>query len=133
MKNAIPVGVFLLGTALFAPLIIELIYGMEYVDYSYVLVYYTFLYVFVYISHPFRFELRTIQYTKPIFIAYLVCTIVNLLSANFIIEKFEIHGLLGGLIFNQFITIVLFYFSIKEQKISFQKTSKQLDNKTETL
>jgi len=102
--------ILLVIVASFSPWIIELIYGSEYLDYSYIIVAYCGLYILVYLSLPLQFALRSIELTYPLFVAYIITTIFSFLSAHFFLAQWGMEGLLAGLIITQFITVLTFAF-----------------------
>lgn len=111
---------FILGAfSLLAPYLIELLYGCEYVPYSYLVWIYAAHYVLVYLGYPLRFALRILQFTSPIFIAYCLCAGMSLLLAFPMVEKWDVEGVLAGLMLTQSATLLVYYFFLKKDpKIS---------------
>jgi len=107
----------LIGLVIFSPQILKLLYGSESMQYSYIVFGYAILYVFVFLGHPFRFYLRTIEKTFPIFVAYIFGAAFSLIAARFMIKNFEMNGLLAGLIITQVITLITYFFFIKKQNL----------------
>lgn len=121
-KTGLGFSLLLLGIGLFASPILSLIYGTSATDYSYIVVAYTLLYFLVFIGHPFRFYLRTIEKTSPIFFAYCFGALFSLSCAYPLLNQLGIHGLLFGLLFTQLINILTYYFfSWRSEKLSIQK------------
>jgi len=102
-------GILLLVVLFSAPLL-QLLYGEESAPYAYIVNIYCVLYIFVFAGHPFRFLLRTIEQTKPMFIAYVLSTVFSLLLAFPIIRYFEMNGLLAGLIITQLIALFTYIY-----------------------
>jgi len=121
-KLGLGFGLLLLFIVGFAEPILSLIYGAAAADYAYIAVAYALLYAFVFIGHPFRFYLRTIEKTSPIFFAYCFGALFSLSCAYPLLSYLGIYGLLFGLIFTQCINIGTYYFfSLLSRKFSLQK------------
>lgn len=101
--------IILLGLTFFSPQILFLLYGAEAVEHTYIVFAYAFLYVLVFLGHPFRFFMRTIEQTRPIFMAYALSTVFSLCFANVLLQEFEMSGLLFGLIATQAIALIVYY------------------------
>lgn len=125
INSGIIVGAVLVGLALFAPYILKLLYGAEQMEYSYILIGYCLIYLLVYIGHPSRFALRTIELTKPIFVAYVISAAFSLVAAYPMLEWWGMYGLLGGLFVTQLITQLVYliylykidFFSLKKEYV----------------
>ena len=115
--------IVLLVLVFFAPQILNILYGKEAIQHSYIVFAYVLLYMFVFLGHPFRFFLRTIEQTRPIFIAYVVSSLFSLFFANVLLNLFEMNGLLFGLIATQFLSLVTYFFFI-ENKLSNSSASR---------
>ncbi len=121
-KLGLGFGVLLVVIAFFASPLLSLIYGSAAADYSYVAVAYALLYWFVFLGHPFRFYLRTIENTSPIFFAYCLGALFSLGFAYILLNHMGIYGLLFGLIFTQIINVGTYYFfSLRSSKITLQE------------
>ncbi len=119
LKIGIIFLVLLIGVAIFSPWVIKMLYGPEYLDFSYIVVVYCALYILVFSSLPLQFILRTIELTYPLFIAYLAATAFSLITANFFLQTWGMSGLLAGLILTQLITVSVYIFFIwRKTKIS---------------
>ena len=110
-----------------APWIIELLYGAEYMEFSYVVIAYCALYIFVFLSIPLQFALRTIEMTYPLFIGYISATLFSFFAANIFLENWGMSGLLAGLIVTQLITFFTYLFycwreSKKQEMVQTQKS-----------
>lgn len=89
--------------------IINLFYGIEYVEYSYLLVGFFLVYMCIYITLLQKYVLRTLELTKVIFISYVITTLFAFLSSYTLITYFKINGVLIGILFMQIITSMIFY------------------------
>jgi len=108
VNSGVLVGLILIGLSLFAPFILKLLYGAEQMEYSYILIGYCLVYFLVYLGHPSRFALRTIELTKPIFVAYVISAAFSLLAAYPMLQWCGMYGLLGGLFITQLITQIVY-------------------------
>ena len=103
------VGSVLLGLCLFAPFILKILYGAQYMQHSPIVMAFCGIYVFVFLGYPLRIALRTMEITKPIFIAYVVATIFSLVAAYPMIENWGMSGLLLGFLITQMISLIIYF------------------------
>ncbi len=113
----------LLFVAIFSPNILALLYGTDYVPHSYILIGFCIIYLLVYISYPLRFALRTLEMTKPIFIAYVIGAIFSVLAASSMIKYWGIYGILIGLFVTQLITQSVYIYSLWKTKKYYENHS----------
>ncbi|MEM6725182.1 MAG: lipopolysaccharide biosynthesis protein, partial [Bacteroidota bacterium] len=116
LKMGLPVGLMLTGMALFAPLILSILYGKEYAGYSFVVVGFCIAYILVYLGHPLRFALRTLEQTKPIFIAYVCGTLFSMAAAYPLIRQWEMWGLIAGIFITQLLSLMVYCFFLWKPK-----------------
>lgn len=109
-KTGLAFGLLLLALAFFSSPLLQALYGSAAVEYTYIMLAYVVLYALVFIGHPFRFLLRTIEKTQPIFVAYVLGSIFSMLFAKILLTSFAMNGLLFGLIATQFITVLTYCF-----------------------
>ena len=100
----------LAGLSLIAPLLIQWFYGEHFKAYSYVVWGYSLLYVFVFLGFPIRYFFRTLQFTKPIFIAYSVSTLFSLSAAFYLVNAYGISGVIIGLILSQIVSLLVYVY-----------------------
>ena len=104
---------------LFPELWISLLYGEIYSEISYVLLWYGPVYLCVLFGLSLRSGLRSINYTKAIFIGYAAMTSFSLISAYPMIMWLKIHGVMIGILVTQIIFLsissVLFWSKIKNE------------------
>lgn len=117
-RVGIVVGGILLFLALFRTPIIEFLYGKEYIEYSYLVIGFCLTYIFVFIGNPLRFALRTLEITKPIFVAYVLGAAFSVVLAYPLILYFELIGLLIGIFATQGLSqlVYLYYLQKIEEK-----------------
>ncbi len=109
----------ILIVSLFPKLWISLFYGENYSEISYVLLWYGPVYLCVFFGLSLRSGLRSVNYTKAIFIGYLAMTLFSLISAYPMINWLKIHGAMMGILATQIIFLsissILFLFKIKNE------------------
>ena len=115
-KLGLGFSVVLISLVFFAPQILHALYGAAAVEHTYIVVAYVLLYVLVFLGHPFRFFLRTIEKTRPIFVAYVVSAVFSLVFANVLLSEFGMNGLLFGLIATQLFTLLTYFFFVGNGK-----------------
>ncbi len=116
-RAGILVGGVLLGLAIFRTYIIDFLYGVEYVEYSYLIIGFCFTYVLIFIGHPLRFALMTLEITKPIFVSYVIGAIFSLILAYPLVGTYGLVGVLIGIFVTQGLSqLVYFYYLQKEKK-----------------
>ncbi len=113
----------LIFISIFSPNILGLLYGAEYSAQSYILICFCIIYLLVYIGYPLRFALRTLEMTRPIFIAYLIGALFSVLSASLMITNWGIYGVLAGLFITQLITQLVYIISLWKTKKYYENHS----------
>jgi len=104
---------------LFSPWVIQTFFKAN-LDGNYILLLgYLGLYVLVFISIPARIYFRTIEHTRPLFIAYLVGTVLSFLAAPLLLKSFGVAGFVAGLILVQFLMIVVYIIEYQVTKARF--------------
>ncbi|MEO1435314.1 MAG: lipopolysaccharide biosynthesis protein [Bacteroidota bacterium] len=116
IKLGLPVGLMLTAMALFAPFILSILYGEEYASYSYIVVGFCIAYILVYLGHPLRFALRTLEQTKPIFIAYVCGTLFSMTAAYPLIRQWDMWGLIAGIFITQLLSLIVYCFFLWKPK-----------------
>lgn len=108
LQLIIPVLLALFMLVISIDYIIDFIYGEEYLAYSYLINSFSVLYFFVFISLFARIALRTMENTKPIFIAYSFSTLFSLLAAKPMLLYWGIDGLVAGLVLTQVLSLIVY-------------------------
>ena len=105
--------------SLFPKLWISLFYGDNYSEISYALLWYGPVYLCVFFGLSLRSGLRSVNYTKAIFIGYLAMTLFSLISAYPMIIWLKIHGAMIGMLITQIIFLsissMLLFYKIKNE------------------
>jgi len=109
---------FGLGSAvlIFSTWLISNLYGAEYLEYAYVLIWFALINLLLCISMPLRFALRTFERTQSLFFATALSALFGLLLAYPLIETFKMNGLLFGLIMSQVIMIFYLAYSVFQSR-----------------
>jgi O-antigen/teichoic acid export membrane protein len=105
--------------SLFASEIIQVVYGNQYSEYSWILTYYASIYILILLGTISRFFVRTVRANSIIFYSYVANTLFCVCTAKFLIGQFNIEGLLFGLYSAQVITLVVIIIMVKFQWKSF--------------
>ena len=100
-------------------IILELLFGIEYVKFSYLLAWFLVIYMFVYTGTLLKHFLRTIENTKVIFQSYIINFLFSLFTAYYLISNFELLGVVFGMITQQLIMNLIMIFSIYKSKSLF--------------
>jgi O-antigen/teichoic acid export membrane protein len=101
---AFPLTVFFF----FSSAIISLVYGAEYISFSYLLKGYVFLYVFIIFGMILRIGLRSIELTRPVFISYVLTAGISVALAKPLIMQWGDMGIVIGLVIAQ-VVMILYY------------------------
>ena len=109
--------------SVFSPQILGLLYGEEYIVYSYILIGFCIIYLLVYIGYPLRFALRTLEMTKPIFMAFAFSAAFSIIVATPMLRYWGIYGLLIGLFLTQLITQFVYIISLWKIKKQYENHS----------
>ena len=96
-----------------APWLLKFFYGAQHMEHSWVVVAFSGIYIFVFLALPLKFALRTIEFTKPIFVAYLFTTGFSLLAAYPFLEWWGINGLLLGLLLSNVLNLMVYSYFLK--------------------
>jgi O-antigen/teichoic acid export membrane protein len=89
--------------SILAPIIImpefllKMVYGFEYIEYGFVVVCYGVIYLAIFFSLPLRAALRALEYSKPIFVAYVISTLFSVFTVKPLLTAFAIKGALIGI------------------------------------
>lgn len=98
--------------------IINLIYGQELMQFDYIFAGFIGLYVLVFIGTLLQIYLKTIEKNQGLLLAYIVSTVVSLLSANYLIENYHLTGYIIGLVTFQLISIATYLVYLRKVNLS---------------
>lgn len=94
--------------------ILELLYGEVNEEVYQMLIVFSIVYLMVFIGTLFRFAIRTLEKNHIIFKSYIITTLFSLLLAHYLITQLGAMGVVAGIAGTQLISLVYFYFSLKE-------------------
>lgn len=112
LKSGIVVLGILVLLALFAKPVIHLAYGAEYIEYSFLLMGYCLFYLSLFPGYPLRYALRTVELTRPMFVAYILSTGFSLFCAFPMVEMWGLWGVVIGLIITQILMQAYYLLSL---------------------
>jgi O-antigen/teichoic acid export membrane protein len=91
--------------------------GNAYTGYAYVMYSLSVIYVVIVAGLPIRIALRVQLLNKNYFIGYLLATAFSLLTAKFLIQEWQLAGVLAGLFVTQVIVLSYWLFILNRKKI----------------
>lgn len=112
LKSLFVCSILGMTVLIFSTWLISNLYGNDYQEYAYVLIWFAIINLLVCISMPLRFALRTFEKTKSLFFATSLSALFGLLLAYPLIEIFQMDGLLFGLVVSQLIMILYLAYSV---------------------
>ncbi len=120
LRWALPLlsGIVLLLTA--GQWLIKWLYQVDLTGNYSLIVGFSLIYIMVFLGVPCRIFFRTLENTKPIFLAYVVGATFSLLSAHWLLETFNLWGFVGGLWLVQVLTLVVYFQQYQEISKSLQ-------------
>ena len=99
---------------IFSENLILLLYGDKYIQYVNILNLYLIVYILNFLAIPLTIGLRTIEYTKPVFLSYIITTILSFMLANKFVDNFNLNGILYGIIIVQMTRVLILFLSYKK-------------------
>ncbi|MEL6588806.1 MAG: oligosaccharide flippase family protein [Bacteroidota bacterium] len=115
LKTGLIIGLILLSVALAAEPLISLVYGAEFTSQSYLLIGYCVFYATLFPGYPLRYALRSLEFTQPIFVAYIVSTAFSLLAAYPMVERWGLMGVVYGLIITQILMQACYAWMLRQR------------------
>ncbi|MBK8565419.1 MAG: hypothetical protein IPN76_19245 [Saprospiraceae bacterium] len=108
LLGSIPVGLLLIGLTLAAPWLIKWLYGDEYQSYAYLVAAFSVVYALGYVLTILRLAMRSMHFTSPIFVGYLISAGLSILAAGPMVRQWGIGGVLAGLIGSQMLLLLVY-------------------------
>jgi O-antigen/teichoic acid export membrane protein len=112
-KSSLLFGVIILTLWLLKAEILQVVYGIKFVENQDLFGWFIILYIFIFSGTLFQIYLKTTEANRSIFIAYLASLIASFLSSNYLIETYNLLGYVYGLMLFQLIGISIYLISIK--------------------
>lgn len=91
----------------FAEEIVELLYGPEFVPYAWLVNWWVVIFTIRYLQFPLEVGLRSIEYTKPLFITVTIEAVFGLGMAYFLAQWFGLQGTMFGLVIAHIIPVTV--------------------------
>lgn len=121
-KSGFLIGLILLAVALAAAPLISLVYGDEFIQYDYLLIGYCGFYAILFPGYPLRYALRSVEYTQPIFWAYVLSAGFSLAAAYPMVRQWELMGVVYGLIITQVIMQACYVLMLRRRLTAVSRT-----------
>lgn len=109
----IPIALVIIALIVFHEEILWLLYGEVSEEIYQMLIAFSMIYLMVFVGTIFRFAIRTLEQNQIIFKSYVITTVFSLFFAHFLINQLGAMGVVAGIAATQFISLVYFYFSLK--------------------
>jgi len=101
VKGGVLISSVALVLVLFKNLIWETIYGLEFIDYTFILYWFGPILILNFLGFPLRFAIRTLNKTQVLFEAYVISSLLGFTTAHLFVYSFGIHGICLGLLLTQ--------------------------------
>ncbi len=92
---------------LFAEPIVRLLYGEDFVPYAYLINWWVIILTVRFLQFPLEVGLRSLEYTRPLFITVAIEAVFGLSSAYFLAQHFGIAGTMCGLVVAHIIPVTV--------------------------
>ena len=102
---AVPVILTTVGIIIYAPEILEFVFGQEYREYSVLLTWIGMSYIIMYLRLPLRTILRMFEETRGMFHASLSATLISLIGFYPLVQALGWSGLGVGLLLSQLVAV----------------------------
>lgn len=113
----IPVTFLIIAAIMFSEYIVEAVYGLEFVPYSFTLIWFSIMAFTLVLMSMLRTYFRVVSNTKPWFVGYVTSSVFALVFAYPLESNYGVHGALLGMLISQAIVILGAYlYSKKEVK-----------------
>jgi len=101
--------------AVFAKPLLTVVYGAPNPVSVMALIWFMPLYMIVAISLPLRAGLRTLERTRPLFMAYAVGAALSLATAHYCVARYEVNGAMAGMLIIEFVMTAILMASLAKQ------------------
>ena len=92
-----------------------LVFGDSFVSHGDLLRWYAVIYTLGAVLLPLRAGLRTVENTRPIFLAYLASTTVAVIATYPIVQWLELTGAMVGLLFTQVLMLLILVLAVRNE------------------
>jgi O-antigen/teichoic acid export membrane protein len=112
IKGGAMIGFVAILLIIFRNIIWDVIYDVEFIEYSYIMFWFGPILVFNFLGFPFRFAIRTLNKTHILFEAYILSCLLGFSTAHFFINTMGIHGICLGLLLTQVVMQVWYSYRL---------------------
>jgi O-antigen/teichoic acid export membrane protein len=116
LQSALLIGLVLFVMFIFSKELMHLAIGEKYLEYSYVIKGMCILYFILFIGYPIRLCIRMLLLNKTFFIGYLLSFVFSILFFNYLLNHWQLNGVIFGLIINQLIMLVFWNYQLHLKK-----------------
>ena len=102
----IPVTLLIIMAIMFSEYIVEAVYGLEFVPYSFTLIWFSIMAFTLVLMSMLRTYFRVVSNTKPWFVGYVTSSVFALIFAYPLEANYGVHGALLGMLISQVIVIL---------------------------
>lgn len=92
--------------------LIELLYGQDLVQYSFIMYWFTTLLVISVLNIVLRFYIRTLSMNRIVFESYVLLFLYSVISSTFLVHNWGLNGIGFGLVSGQLLICIWFYLRI---------------------
>jgi O-antigen/teichoic acid export membrane protein len=100
----------------FAKQIFFLCGGADYIEYAYALQGMSILYLIIFTGYPIRIAIRVFLLNREFFFAYCISFLFSLLSAKYLIQQWQLTGVIISLIINQLLMLGYWQMALSRKK-----------------
>jgi O-antigen/teichoic acid export membrane protein len=101
IKGGAIIGFVAILLMVFRNTIWKTIYGLDLIEYSYIMFWFGPILLFNFLGFPFKFAIRTLNKTQILFEAYIISCLLGFTTAHYFINTMGIHGICLGLLLTQ--------------------------------
>jgi O-antigen/teichoic acid export membrane protein len=112
----IAVLLILISLAVFSKYMISTFYGIQYINYQFMLQGFCLIYIVVFIGYPMRYAIRTLENTKNIFYSFIISSCFSVVAAYPVIRWMGLYGILAGLLITQLISFSCYCYALRKEK-----------------
>lgn len=112
IQAGVPIVFVLVILFAFSNSIIVLVAGEQYSLYGYLIKGMCILYAVVFIGYPSRLYIRILLLNKSFFFGYLISFIFSVLLSYFLLSKWQLNGVIIGLVINQLILLIFWNYKL---------------------
>ncbi|BAV06890.1 Membrane protein involved in the export of O-antigen and teichoic acid [Filimonas lacunae] len=106
----------LIALSVFARPVLTLAGGVQYAQYAFVMYGLSLVYVLITIGYPVRIAIRSLHLDKAYFMAYILAVAVSVAVAPWLLQHWQLYGVLCGLFLSQFICITYWLIILQRKK-----------------